>query len=132
MLLKACPRCGKLIAYPRSYCEACAPIAEAERRERVAVRKGRGNAAYNRRRDPKYTRFYASPEWKRLSAARMNSAAYRCEECGALATEVHHLQPIQTDEGWERRLDWENLKALCLACHNKAHGRFQGRRKARR
>lgn len=49
---------------------------------------------------------------------------YRCEECGAIASEVHHIVPIQTDEGWERRLDYNNLECVCVYCHNKKHGRF--------
>lgn len=127
MLLKSCARCGRLVAYPAAYCDGCKPIAEEERQEALAGR----NARYNRRRDPKYARFYASMDWKRTSKAKMADAGYRCEECGALAVEVHHIEPIQTDEGWQRRLDWGNLQALCLNCHNKAHGRFQPRGKAK-
>lgn len=126
MLLKSCGRCRKLIPYPKKYCDACTPVVEAERQERIK----KSNTRYNRKRDPKYLRFYASSDWKRMSKARMQAAGYRCEECGRLAVEVHHVAPIQTPEGWERRLDWGNLKALCLDCHNRAHGRF-GRRGGR-
>ena len=95
-------------------------------------RKKKWNARYNQKRDPKYLRFYASADWKRTSKAKMQEVGYRCEECGALAVEVHHIDPIQTDSGWERRFDWSNLKALCLSCHNKAHGRFSPREKTHR
>ena len=123
MLLKPCGRCRKLISYPKRYCDTCAPVVEAERQERIK----KSNTRYNRKRDPKYLRFYASSDWKLMSKARMQAAGYRCEECGKLAVEVHHVVPIQTESGWERRLDWSNLKALCLGCHNKAHGRFSKR-----
>lgn len=110
--------------YPKPFCEACKPKAEVERKELLDRRRKQGNARYNRKRDPKYVRFYASSDWKRLSKAKMQDSGYRCEECGALASEVHHIDPIQTPSGWERRLDWTNLKALCLRCHNRAHKRF--------
>ena len=125
MLLKPCSRCKALISYPNVHCAACKPIAEQERQEMFQKKRMKWNARYNQKRDPKYTRFYASTDWKRLSKAKMQDAGYRCEECGAIAVEVHHVDPIQTESGWERRLEWTNLRALCLNCHNKAHGRFQ-------
>ncbi len=54
------------------------------------------------------------------------SAGHKCEECGNIGTDVHHVVPIQTPEGWERRFDFTNLKLLCIRCHNKAHGRTFG------
>lgn len=128
MLLKPCGRCRKLVRYPNKYCDTCEPAAEAERQERVR----QYNARYNLKRDPKYRRFYSCQAWKRMSKARLRAAHYRCEDCGAMAVEVHHVDPIQTESGWERRLDWDNLKAVCLDCHNKAHGRFQSRRSSGR
>lgn len=53
---------------------------------------------------------------------------YRCEVCKQIATQVPHVVAIQTDEGWERRLDVDNLKCLCGRCHNKAHNRFGPRK----
>ena len=131
MLLKPCSRCRALITYPSVYCETCKPIAERERQEAFQKKRLLWNSSYNQKRDPKYTRFYASTNWKRMSKAKMQDAGYRCEDCGAIAVEVHHIDPIQTESGWERRLDWSNLKALCLDCHNKTHGRFQSRGKGR-
>ena len=129
MLLKPCSRCRALVPYPSAYCRTCRPIAEKEREEALRRRKKQWNARYNQKRDPKYARFYASTDWKRLSKAKMADAGYRCEDCGAIAAEVHHIDPIQAESGWERRLDWANLRALCLNCHNETHGRFRSRRK---
>lgn len=131
MLLKPCSRCRALITYPSVYCDTCKPIAEKERQEAFQKKRLQWNSRYNAKRDPKYTRFYASNDWKRMSKAKMQDAGYRCEDCGAIAVEVHHVDPIQTESGWERRLDWSNLKALCLDCHNKSHGRFTSRAKGR-
>ncbi len=127
MLLKECHRCGSYIQYPATYCSICLPIVEEERAKRIINTKKKVNRRYNQTRDKKYRRFYNSPEWRRLSAQYMADVGYRCEHegCTHIATEVHHIKPIQTPEGWERRLDYTNLKAVCVDCHNKEHGRFK-------
>jgi 5-methylcytosine-specific restriction protein A len=135
-IMKACPRCRKLIQHGLPYCETCAPIAEAERRakqERKAEYLNKKyNRNYNRRRDPKYLTFYRSKEWKQTSRAKLAEAGYKCEArlqgCQRIACEVHHIKPIQTPGGWELRLEWDNLEALCTACHNGRHPE-KGKRK---
>jgi 5-methylcytosine-specific restriction endonuclease McrA len=127
MLLKSCGRCGKLIPYGSAYCSTCAPVVEAEREARRQEAKRESDRRYNQTRDKKYTRFYNSPDWRTLSARYQQDKGYRCEVCGVIANEVHHVKPIQTPEGWERRLDYSNLKLLCTRCHNDAHERFKRR-----
>ena len=130
MLLKECRRCGSYIQYPATYCSICLPIVEEDRARRRADTKREVDRRYNQTRDKKYLRFYNSPEWRRLSTQYMIDVGYRCEGvgCKRIATEVHHIQPIQTPEGWDRRLDYTNLKAVCVECHNKEHGRFKSKR----
>lgn len=128
MLLKSCSRCGNLIPYGSSYCTVCAPIVEAEREARIQEAKRRGNRIYNSKRDPKYLRFYNSGEWRALSAKRLSDDGYICAWCGAIATEVDHIIEIKTDEGWTKRLDYNNTRSLCHDCHDKRHGRFKRRR----
>ena len=126
MLMKPCPRCKKMMPYGPAYCQECKPLAEAETeaiRERNAQQKA---AKYNRARDPKYRAFYNSKAWRVLSRAFLQSKGYKCtaklsDKCQGVAVEAHHVQPIQTKEGWERRLDWENLEAVCTVCHNLRH-----------
>lgn len=128
MLMKRCPRCKRLMPYGPTYCKDCAPIAQAEL-EAIRERNQKKKAAkYNRTRDPKFRAFYQSKGkngWQTLSKAKLSAAGYKCEArlpgCTGLATEVHHIQPIQTPEGWERRLDWDNLEAVCTVCHNLRH-----------
>lgn len=131
MLLKACRRCGSYIEYPRVYCSKCLPIVETEREARRIDTKREVDRRYNKNRDKKYLRFYNSPEWRRLSTQYMVDVSYKCEgkNCRRIATEVHHIVPIQTPEGWERRLDYTNLKAVCTDCHNKEHNRFNSNKK---
>lgn len=128
MLLKECKRCGNLIPYGSVYCDTCRPIVEAEREERRLEAKREGDRRYNRKRDPKYVRFYNSTDWKTLSRKRLRDDGYRCVKCGAIASEVDHIKPIQTPEGWEKRLDYSNTQSLCIHCHNKKHERFKRKR----
>lgn len=129
MLLKSCNRCGNLIPYGAPYCKECTPIVEAEREARRLEAKREGDKRYNKTRDPKYLRFYNSADWRTLSAKYAQDKGYRCEECKTIATQVHHKKPIQTPEGWELRLDYNNLELVCTACHNKRHDRFMKRKK---
>ena len=125
MLLKSCHRCGKLISYGSPYCSICAPIVEAEREARRIEYSKASNRRYNAKRDPKYGRFYNSIEWRTLSAKRLQDDGYKCVKCGKIASEVDHIKPIQTPEGWELRLDYDNTQSLCLDCHNAKHERFR-------
>ena len=129
-IMKPCPRCKRLIPAGWSYCPDCKPVAEAEReaaRERKAdYLKKKYNQRYNSRRDPKYSAFYRSKAWRATSKAKLQSCGYQCQAklpgCqGGMACEVHHIIPIQTPEGWDKRLDWENLEPVCTACHNGRH-----------
>ena len=129
MLLKSCARCGKLIPYGLSYCSECRPIVEAEREARRLESKRESDRRYNKTRDPKYVRFYNSVEWRTLSAKYTQDKGYRCERCGKFATQVHHKQAIQTPQGWDRRLDYNNLELLCTQCHNDRHNRFKKKKR---
>lgn len=125
MIIKMCSRCKKPVVYPARYCGECLPVVEAEREAREQEQRRAANRAYNKRRDPKYTKFYKGREWRMLSARYLQDHAYKCEGCGGLACEVHHMDPIQTDSGWDRRYDVSNLKAVCTNCHNDEHDRFR-------
>lgn len=129
MLLKSCNRCKKLIPYGSAYCTECAPIVEAERMVRALEARRKSNREYNKKRDPKYVRFYNSNDWRTLSLRYTQDKGYKCERCGAIATDVHHKKAIQTDKGWELRLDYDNLELLCKSCHNEQHERFMKRRR---
>ena len=128
MLLKACGRCGNLIPYGSTYCKDCTPIVEAEREARRLETKRENDRRYNKTRDPKYTRFYNSKEWRILSSKRLQDDGYKCVKCGAFASEVDHIKAIQTPEGWTLRLDYNNTQSLCIECHNKKHKRFEKKR----
>jgi 5-methylcytosine-specific restriction protein A len=55
----------------------------------------------------------------RMTRARFLRACPTCELCGAPATVAHHIVPLE-DGGADT---WDNLQALCAACHNRVHDR---------
>lgn len=131
MAVHPCPRCKSLIPVGVQYCDACRPIAEAQAREAIerkqAYKRAKYNRAYNQKRDPKYGQFYRTKEWRLLSRTKLQDCGYKCEAhldgCKGLAVEVHHINPIKTDEGWEARLEWNNLMGVCISCHNILDGK---------
>lgn len=75
-------------------------------------------------------RFYRSDQWKIARAMKIAAVGGRCEKCGAIGTEVHHiihLTPKNVIDA-EVSLNQENLMLLCNECHNKEHDRFEGSR----
>lgn len=134
-LMKACPKCRKLIPHGLPYCEACAPIAAAEREAKREHLRQYYNKRYNAKRaqdDPKYRQFRNSKPWKVTSKAKLQACGYKCEAglegCKRIACEVHHIKPLKTPEGWEKRLDWDNLQGVCIPCHNILDGKGYKRR----
>ena len=69
--------------------------------------------------------FYGSKEWRRVSAAYMNSKLYICERCGRPATICHHKKWLNASNVHDPNiaLNQNNLEALCIECHNAEHGR---------
>lgn len=124
MLMKSCPKCGKLIPYGLTYCPPCKTEVDKGRGVYLSEKKKANDKIYNRNRDPKYTKFYNSKAWRTLSRTRIQMDNYRCVKCGAFAEEVDHIIPIQQSDGWEKRFDIDNLQTLCKACHNEKHKRF--------
>ena len=126
MIYKLCRKCKRPIIHPATYCSKCQVVINEKQTELQKERDRR----YNKKRDPKYLQFYKSNEWKLLKNKKLQDEQYLCERCKKLATEVHHIKYIQTEEGWPLRLDYDNLEALCTDCHNYRHSRFQRRRKS--
>ena len=68
--------------------------------------------------DPKqrYKDYLNSPQWKTIRNLVLERDKSKCE-CGAIATQVHHL--IYTEWGQE---PLNNLISVCQDCHNIKHG----------
>ena len=125
MAVKPCPRCGVMIPQGMDYCPDCKPAAIRQLQEYRKQNADKRQQKYNTKRDSRYLCFYRSKDWRRTSRAKLQACGYKCEArlegCTGLAVEVHHIKPIQTPEGWELRLEWSNLEALCTHCHNLRH-----------
>ena len=83
--------------------------------------------------------FYGSPAWKQTRRAYMKSVGGLCERCMANgivtpAAVVHHKNPI-TEKNVSNvnvTLSWNNLQALCAACHAEVHDDLYRKRTGRR
>lgn len=82
------------------------------------------------KQDISIRRFYRSDKWKVARAIKITSCGGLCEKCGAIGTEVHHKIHLTPDNvsNPEISLNQDNLLLLCNECHNKEHGRFEGKK----
>lgn len=78
------------------------------------------HARYNREGRPEFHKMYSSPRWTKMSRRFLGEHIF-CERCSGFAELVHHRIP----HGGDATLfyDWDNLEALCKACHNREHRR---------
>ena len=65
-----------------------------------------------------YLTYLKSDAWKRKRYVVLKRDNWTCQECGAKATEVHHLKYAKYQIGKEP-IDW--LVSLCSPCHRKKH-----------
>ena len=70
--------------------------------------------------------FYKSDTWKLAREIKIRQANGRCERCGAIGEEVHHIIRLNSDNVMDASISInpENLVLLCKDCHNKEHQRF--------
>lgn len=107
----AVPGCPGLAPVGTSYCDI-------HRQEREAGKR----RAYDARRASSARRGYGQA-WRAIRAGFLQEHP-KCERCGDRAAHVHHRLPLKS--GGTNA--WENLQALCAACHNKMHPE-RGRRR---
>jgi len=71
-------------------------------------------------------RFYRSQVWQQVRLQKITEANGRCEKCGGVGEEVHHLTPLTAFNVNDPNvaLNQKNLILLCRDCHNKEHERF--------
>ncbi|MDW4379944.1 HNH endonuclease [Staphylococcus saprophyticus] len=82
---------------------------------------------YNEYKERK--RFYNSKAWEDVRAIVLRRDNYECVWCkaeGKVTTEgleIDHIEELQDRP--DLKLEPDNLRTLCKACHNKRHIRFQ-------
>ncbi|MDU9418066.1 HNH endonuclease [Staphylococcus lloydii] len=73
--------------------------------------------------------FYNSKSWQEARAYVLHRDNYECIWCreeGRVTVddlEIDHIKELQDRP--DLRLEPDNLRTLCMACHNKRHQRFQ-------
>lgn len=74
-------------------------------------------------RNPAQVTFYKSSKWLKCRAAFLAGRFYICERCGRPATIAHHKRHITPENVSDPNvtLNFDNLEALCVECHNKEH-----------
>ena len=65
-----------------------------------------------------YREYLKSDAWRRKRYVVLKRDNWTCQECGAKATEVHHMKYAKYQIGKEP-IDW--LVSLCSPCHRKKH-----------
>ena len=83
-------------------------------------------AAHQRPRAPEQNRPSArergyTAEWNRIRNQYLR-ANPSCEFCGAEARQVHHV--VRIEDGGTH--DWDNLRAVCMSCHNRLTAQRRG------
>lgn len=75
-------------------------------------------------RNKDYIKLINSSRWRKLRNEQLMKNPL-CQVCGDIATEVHHLKPIESEKEFERMetlaYDPVNLQSLCHKCHVDTH-----------
>jgi len=76
-------------------------------------------------------RFYRSAAWQQARLIKITSANGRCENCGGVGEEVHHIVYVTPSNVNDIKvtLNQDNLILLCKECHNNEHKRFNNSEK---
>lgn len=109
-------------AAQREHEEACRahPVkfksAKQRRRAARAARRKAKQTPIEKLKAMPYKEYLRSGWWRGKRQDKLRSTKGRCEDCGAPATEVHHLH--YNSRGREKNKD---LQSLCSACHMGKH-----------
>ena len=78
---------------------------------------------------PDIAKFYKSRKWKNARQIKILNAHGRCEKCGGVGTEVHHIVHLTPENIFDTEvtINQKNLMLLCTECHNKMHHRWGGK-----
>lgn len=100
--------CKELIPTTQTYCKEHTNYNyKRYERERTSTVEGK-----------EYKAFYNSKTWRTLRYQTLLNAGFICILCKRNeATVGDHIVETRTD--WSRRLDPDNIQALCFECHNK-------------
>ena len=93
--------------------------------ERCTKCRASANKVYDKVfRDQSVKKFYDSAQWKKIRAMQLRQEPI-CYICNAIATHVDH--DVEIKDGGSKT-DMENLKSMCLPCHNRKTNRTKKQR----
>ena len=118
--------CRNKVEIPETYCEEHKDQSSKDYNKHVR---------YNQDNE-KYSRFYATTQWKRVRKAVLMREPM-CRQCaleGVMkeADLVHHVEEIRSPNGWDKRLSVDNLEPICYAHHNQEEHRYSWKTKGGR
>ena len=115
MLQRICEHsnCRNRVELPQRYCEEHSSHSDKQYNKHVRMNE------FNK----KYDAFYHSNQWREVRKHKLLLTPL-CEVCtmdGRVtpAQMVHHKIELRSPNGWEKRLDLDNLESICYECHNK-------------
>ena len=77
-----------------------------------------GGHIWSADRTEKYRRYLKSDAWRKKRYVVLKRDNWKCQYCGAKATQVHHLKYAKYQIGKEP-IKW--LVSVCASCHRKKH-----------
>lgn len=113
--------CRNRVNLPQQYCEQHQGHNDKQYNKHVRTND------FNRR----YDEFYHSTQWRNTRKHKLMVQPL-CEVCarqGRMTTAdmVHHIIELRSPNGWEKRLELDNLESICYECHNKEDHRYSWR-----
>ncbi len=113
---RRCGKCGKKIPQGTK----CECLKESIKEYNNRIRYNKDNI--------KYSKFYSSTSWRKLSKyirIKYNDLCLMClikDNAISPADVVHHITEIRED--YSKRLEENNLITLCHSCHNNLHANY--------
>lgn len=75
-------------------------------------------------RNKDYIKLINCHKWRKLRNEQLKRNPL-CAICGDIATEVHHIKPVESEKEYDRMevlaYDSNNLQSLCHKCHSNIH-----------
>lgn len=75
-------------------------------------------------RNKDYIKLINCYKWRKLRNEQLKRNPL-CAICGDIATEVHHIRPVESEKEYDRMealaYDPSNLQSLCHKCHSDIH-----------
>ena len=112
--------CRELIRLGERYCDKHKNYNDKQYNKQIRHNKA---LQANGKTNKEIADFYNSRDWKNRREQVLIRDNFLCQNClrnGVIstATIVHHKRELRAKDGWEHRLEMNNLESICQSCHN--------------